>query len=818
MSRATYLRLLQDHADRVSQGRVAAFEATVLRTRSPEMLDVMAYLATQRRGVLSDIRRRGDGVEDVGPLHAGWTQRLARALALNPAIEDGEDLAMWLFDYLIAIHGPEILFPQSARFYGQLLVSQGRYHQLRDTINHLRSDALTHRSLTTDLLNPCASPLALDIDTWLGSLATLTGHDPADAFLLDAHGEGPTAFDRLTASAPAASIDGPTVSVIVPTFRPSSGLYTAVRSLVAQTWANLEILVVDDCSGPGSSGILKRVADLDERVEVISRRENGGAYAARNTGLERASGTWVTFQDDDDWSHPRRIEKQANILVARPDVTATLSRCIRANDDLLLSDVGRIPLAENASSLLFRREEALGRVGAFDDVRKGADTEFRLRIERAFGEGAVVELPDTLAAVRFRSGSLSRSDFSPGWRHPSRAQYREAYSSWHESTDVPHLDRTGPRPFPAPKAFVGSEASSTFDVVVVGDWRDFGGPQRSMLEEIDALRTSGASVAIAHLDALRFMRTGQRRLCEPLRRLLANGDVTEVTSADLVTAKLVLVRYPPLLQFPPPGRLGWHVGQLWIVANQAPCEQDGRDVRYVPSMVTEHATRFFGRPPRWVPQGPMVRDVLERYLDPASLHPRDNVGVLDPSAWRSDHVPEPGAPPRVGRYSRDHPMKFPADAQSLLEVYGDPRMQVTIMGGTTQVPRLLEERQTPSTWSVLPEGAVPPEEFLRDVDFFVHADHPTANEAFGRSALEAIVAGVVTILPARFAATFGDAALYPEPHEIADLIVSLQNDPSAYREVVDRASRIVESRFSHSAFLDLVAPVLGGPIRSSQRP
>src|SRR5690606_28015165 len=116
-------------------------------------------------------------------------------------------------------------------------------------------------------------------------------------------------FDRLACASDVEVTDGPLVSVIVTSWRPGPGLETAVRSLLNQSWRNLEILLIDDASPASYVPLLEQVAALDPRIRLIRLERNGGTYEARNVGLGLARGELVTGQDSDDWSHPRRIEK-----------------------------------------------------------------------------------------------------------------------------------------------------------------------------------------------------------------------------------------------------------------------------------------------------------------------------------------------------------------------------------------------------------------------------------------------------------------------------------------------------------------------------
>ncbi len=95
----------------------------------------------------------------------------------------------------------------------------------------------------------------------------------------------------------------PEISVIMPVYNQAEFLGTAVRSVLAQDYADFELILVDDGSTDGSGEMCDAFAQEDGRVLVI-HRENAGAAAARNAGLDDARGTWIAFVDADDYIGP----------------------------------------------------------------------------------------------------------------------------------------------------------------------------------------------------------------------------------------------------------------------------------------------------------------------------------------------------------------------------------------------------------------------------------------------------------------------------------------------------------------------------------
>jgi succinoglycan biosynthesis protein ExoO len=100
----------------------------------------------------------------------------------------------------------------------------------------------------------------------------------------------------------------PLVSIIMPVYNAAGFLTRAVQSAQAQTYKNIEILLIDDCSTDTTVEVAQSLAKTDPRIRVFQQPKNGGPSAARNRGLKEAKGEWITLLDDDDAYHPTRIE------------------------------------------------------------------------------------------------------------------------------------------------------------------------------------------------------------------------------------------------------------------------------------------------------------------------------------------------------------------------------------------------------------------------------------------------------------------------------------------------------------------------------
>jgi glycosyltransferase involved in cell wall biosynthesis len=175
----------------------------------------------------------------------------------------------------------------------------------------------------------------------------------------------------------------PLISVIIPAYNAQKTIQKTIESVLNQTFPDFELLVIDDGSQDATLEVVERISD--QRLKVFSYF-NAGVSAARNRGLAKATGEFISFLDADDLWTPDKLEAQLDALRANPQAAVAYSwtdyidECDRflypgshvtANGDvytkLLLSD-----FLENGSNALIRRE-ALIDVGGFDESLCGPE-------------------------------------------------------------------------------------------------------------------------------------------------------------------------------------------------------------------------------------------------------------------------------------------------------------------------------------------------------------------------------------------------------------------------------------------------------------
>ncbi len=105
------------------------------------------------------------------------------------------------------------------------------------------------------------------------------------------------------------------ISVIIPVFNSSLTLTNCIESIRKQTYHNLEIILIDDCSDDGSYDICKNYQYKDKRIKVFKNNINQGVSKTRNIGICHATGEFIAFVDSDDTIEPQMYEKMLNSLI-----------------------------------------------------------------------------------------------------------------------------------------------------------------------------------------------------------------------------------------------------------------------------------------------------------------------------------------------------------------------------------------------------------------------------------------------------------------------------------------------------------------------
>jgi len=188
----------------------------------------------------------------------------------------------------------------------------------------------------------------------------------------------------------------PTVSVVIPTYNRLDLLPRAIDSALNQTYEDLECLVVDDASKRNPQSVIETYSD--KRLRYLMHDKNKGLGAARNTGIENASGKYVAFLDDDDEWFPTKLEEQVQIFEQASDEVAIVYTWMNYytqsgelvkkyhpthEGDIFPDVLDGQPIG--AGSTLLTRKSIVSEIGGFDEsLPRGIDGDFIRRIARNY--------------------------------------------------------------------------------------------------------------------------------------------------------------------------------------------------------------------------------------------------------------------------------------------------------------------------------------------------------------------------------------------------------------------------------------------------
>lgn len=198
----------------------------------------------------------------------------------------------------------------------------------------------------------------------------------------------------------------PLVSIVIAAWNAERWVASSLRSLLDQTYSNLEIVVVDDASTDATVSVVENMARAAGNIRLLRNDTQRGAAASRNRGLSEAKGAYVTFQDADDVSHSERIERQLGALVGRPGSIMCVCNYVRVSPEGERVTINGSRFARCTLSMLFEREPVVSRLGYMLDLSVAEDTEYYERMRAVFGRRNTIWLWSVLYHARFAPNSL----------------------------------------------------------------------------------------------------------------------------------------------------------------------------------------------------------------------------------------------------------------------------------------------------------------------------------------------------------------------------------------------------------------------------
>ena len=766
------------------------------RMRSSDALERMAWEASDGKLDWASMRRAI--VMDGSRTHLDqWEPyRVVAAVVLNGVLEPGPDSFNLAVKVLRNISNQRCLAPQGGHHVLRLGLQMAAMVGAFDVVRHLSTMPFVESEVVwaaeVDALRPASTEaweharteaaasgqLPSSVQKWwdrFNEVIAASGLEPFELRLdqLTSEGElfGAIHSPRVSPVA-AAPEQQPLVTVIVPTYNPEASFLRTIESLVWQSWANLEILVMDDRSTSGHE-FLRAATELDSRVRVIQMPENGGAYRARNAGLRAAAGDFVTFQDADDISHTRRIEFQTAPLLSQPELIATESRAQRALVDGSLTFLGFTPHRTNASSLLFRRAAVLDVLGGFDSVRKGADSEFAQRLTAAFGPETILRIPEVLALVQLTMGSLSRSDFRHGWMSGNRVSYVHQYRRRHReiaASERPDWRLTPEHPYISWSApgMRGEKAAQELEFAVVADWRQRveTPTQGERLLRERVFPRAEKPVGLVSGVSPRFSSLSRDAVTDGLTLAVEHGEARWVNWIDQTHVGTLIVADPEyLLYLPDEGE-----NRLTAARVEIRVAQSLRDLRQATSPLLapiewceERVLAHFGVRPTWVAESRAIADYLQRQGRAVRLEEWD---VPAPIAHAST-----GKRPVIGLVlpmPEDQARWFP---EKLKLMVPDPSLADVVIYDQFGYSRI--DRQDPmdfTGWSILHGDDCTPDEFMSGVDLLAPDLFAQGLQAVSGWVRLAGELGVPAVVPRRALVEYGARVISYAPEGSRDLL------------------------------------------------
>lgn len=340
------------------------------------------------------------------------------------------------------------------------------------------------------------------------------------------------------------------------------------------------------------------------------------------------------------------------------------------------------------------------------------------------------------------------------------------------------------------------------DVCIVTNCAFVGGNASTTVTELEAFSAAGLTTIIVHCPV---KRSRWKRNWVAERFLPFMDDIVQAHKVKHIKCQTLIARGPRMVMTPTFRNLmrRIHGERALYVVNNSAWSENGKPLFNWPALHRRVAR--IGVPRSSVyPISPLIRAECRKVLSKSAAP--DLLAPIDwPPAFKVDDfpfAPRPRltAPIVIGRHARDHEGKWLEDVGELRAAYPCRKdVLVKIMGGAETVRKRLGD--LPANWVVEPFGTRGVADYLSQLDVFVNFPARARDEAFGRTIIEAVLSGLPAILPPAFESTFGDLALYCEPHQVAELIERLASDDQGRIHYINACRSEAAERFGSHTLL-----------------
>jgi glycosyltransferase involved in cell wall biosynthesis len=644
------------------------------------------------------------------------------------------------------------------------------------------------------------------------------------------HGLEPVTFNssiqyrEISCRSVSTTIDqGPLVSVLIAAYNAEELIELSLNSIRNQSYRNLEIIVVDDCSPDQTWRKINRIAEDDIRIRPFRNEINRGAYPTRNFALAQATGDYITVHDSDDWSHPQMIDIQLSHMLNQKSIKATFSMMARVYPDLsfmLRPQRNNLEYIHRSYPSQLVERDTINLLGRWDDISANADDELVQRMRALWGKKSIMDVMPNVPLSFFlvHSGSLTQQAGTSlnSLTFGIRKEYSRQASFWRDqmvTTSQPlRLERESlKKPFPIPPGLAPKDwkRNNYYDLLLISDLSLLGGTRRCNEAYISIMQKIGLRVGMFHWPRFDLHPAD---ISDTYTKLSYNDNVDFIVPEDDIEVETVIIHHPPILAYDLDRLPVVRMNNLYILVNQCPMQlQEETNLYYLPSDVESLCIRRFGKKPKWISISPVVSNVLAKFSPKL-----DMIADIWYPPYSNSLPSECPLPPTglgssrniiVGRHSRDHWTKWPENSNDLLQAYCANVNDITVklLGGAREALKKIKD--APTNWSMLDFDSVSTLAFVESLDFFIHFTHSEYIEEFGRNIMEAMASGRVVILPGSFRTTFADAAVYCRVDQVETRARFFWSNPPAYRNQALKGFNFVKEHCS--------IPVVKGRIKKA---